>query len=1202
MRQLPCCISHEFQRVALSHPEKIAVIHASGGIQLCRQLHGGGGGDENFFTERAISAFPSMYDGDQCFTYSQLLASVDSLSSRLPAILRDPRLIAPTAPHRANDQLVKTGPVANELSEASVELDSSNIPKIFGIYMPPSVEYIVAVLSVLRCGGAFMPLDPAWPKKRILSVVSTSKIDLIIYSGSSFCEDGYHLTDGFRWLKQISGCSTFSFTMEENSIREHNSAVDLVFPCEREKGRLFCYIMYTSGSTGKPKGICGTEQGLLNRFQWMQELFPSSGEELLLFKTSISFIDHIQEFLSAILTSSALVIPPMKELKEKLYSVVNFIQAYSISKLTAVPSLMRALLPALQRLCVMQNRCSLRLLILSGEILPIQLWNALVKLLPETTVLNLYGSTEVSGDCTYFDCKRMPMILGTEEINTVPIGVPISHCDVVVVGDNDALNQGELWVGGPCVCSGYYSDSAFHPLDDKIFSQDFVHGGSLNANCDQIYIRISDFVRQLQSGDLVFLGRKDRSIKVNGQRIALEEIEDALREHPDVVDAAVVSRRSDRELEYLVAFLVLKDNKKSDVFRSTIRSWMVEKVLLAMIPNSFFFIDSIPMSSSGKVDYEILTRSRPLWEHEHETIDETWANDYMQVIKKAFSDALMIKEISSDDDFFTMGGNSIAAAHVSYRLGVDMRWLYHYPSPAKLLTALLEKKESDIDISRDADSRKNLKIDRWNKFSFDDSEFLTHFDINEGQNSGKRKQVHPNDGFSRVAIPRNNNSSISKHNKEVSDFSINLEDIGQVGGHLWDSLLTSVSCAFSRYNKVVYEHKDIGNSECVETLLVKSPRGENGSMKKLWQVHMESCVDASPLVVFKHPKIYLFIGSHSQKFVCVDAKNASLQWEIRLEGRIECSTAIVGDFSQVVVGCYKGKIYFLEFSTGNIQWTFQTCGEVKSQPVVDSERNLIWCGSYDRNLYAFDYVRHSCVYKLPCGGSIYGSPAIDGVQHRLYVASTSGRTSALLIKAFPFSTLWHYDLEAPVFGSLAIDPLSRNVICCLVNGHVVALDSNGSVSWKCKTGGPIFAGACISSVVPSQVLICSRNGSIYSFELKSGDLVWEYNIGNPITASACVDEQLQLVPETSTSSDRLICVCSSSGAIHLLRVKLNTTQEGYSQNTNVEEFARVDLEGDIFSSPVMIGGRIFVGCRDDYVHCVVVGNLNTKINSNTHCN
>ncbi|XP_022155734.1 putative acyl-activating enzyme 19 isoform X3 [Momordica charantia] len=1179
MKQPPCCIFHEFQRVSSAHPHKIAVIHASGGVQLFRQLHGGGGdsniisgdGADNFFKERAISAFPSMYEGDRFFTYSHLLASVDSLSSRL--------LI------RAND--------GNGFSEgSSTGLEGANIPKIFGIYMPPSVEYIVAVLSVLRCGGAFMPLDPAWPKSRILSVVSSSKVELIIYSGSSFCEDGYHLSDGLHWLLQSSGCPTFCFNMEESFIQEHNSSVDLVFPCEHGKGRLFCYVMYTSGSTGKPKGICGTEQGLLNRFQWMQELFPCSGEELLLFKTPISFIDHIQEFLSAILTSSALVIPPMKELKETLCSVVNFIQAYSISKLTAVPSLMRAVLPAFQRLYVMQNRCSLRLLILSGEILSIQLWKALLKLLPETTILNLYGSTEVSGDCTYFDCKRMPRILETEAINTVPIGVPISHCDVVVVGENDAPNQGELCVGGPCVCSGYYSDSTFLPLDGTKLSQGLVNGGSLNENC-KIYIRTGDFVRRLQSGDLVFLGRKDRSIKVNGQRIALEEIEDALMEHPDVVNAAAVSSRSDRELEYLVAFLVLKDNKKSEVFKS-VRSWMVDKVPLAMIPNRFICVDSIPMSSSGKVDYELVMHSYPLWEHVHENFDETQENDFMQVIKKVFSDVLMVEEVSSNDDFFMMGGNSITAAHVSHKLGVDIRWLYHYPSPAKLLTALLEKKGSDIiDISRDVDSRKNLRTDKWNKFSFEGSEILNPFDLKEGGNFGKRKQVQSNETLSRVAIPRNDNSSISKHYKAVSDFSVNLEHISQVGGHLWNSLLTSMSCAFSRCNKVVYEHKYIGNNECAETLSVKSQRGEYGSMKKFWQVHMESCVDASPLLVFKHPCIYLFIGSHSQKFVCVDAKTASLQWEIRLEGRIECSTAIVGDFSQVVVGCYEGKIYFLEFSTGIIHWTFQTCGEVKSQPVVDSQRNLIWCGSYDHNLYALDYVRHTCVYKLPCGGSIYGSPAIDGVQHRLYVASTSGRISALLIKAFPFGTFWHYDLEAPVFGSLVIDPLNRNVICCLVNGHVVALDSSGSVLWRCKTGGPIFAGACISSAFPLQVLICSRNGSIYSFELESGNLVWEYNIGNPITASACVDEHLQLVSETSVSSDRLICVCSSSGAIHLLRVSSSTTQEGGYRNTNVEEFARMDLEGDIFSSPVMIGGRIFVGCRDDYVHCVVIGNLNS---------
>ncbi|CAL5340467.1 unnamed protein product [Camellia sinensis] len=108
------------------------------------------------------------------------------------------------------------------------------------------------------------------------------------------------------------------------------------------------------------------------------------------------------------------------------------------------------------------------------------------------------------------------------------------------------------------------------------------------------------------------------------------------------------------------------------------------------------------------------------------------------------------------------------------------------------------------------------------------------------------------------------------------------------------------------------------------------------------------------------------------------------------------------------------------------------------------------------------------------------------------------------------------------------------------------------------------------------VLICSRDGNIYSFELEKGDLLWEYIVGVPITSSAYVDENLQL-----------ICVCASSGSIYLLRIPSDCVGELNSVRKDVvQEFARLDLQGDIFSSPVMIGGRIFVGCRDDYVHCL----------------
>lgn len=301
-----------------------------------------------------------------------------------------------------------------------------------------------------------------------------------------------------------------------------------------------------------------------------------------------------------------------------------------------------------------------------------------------------------------------------------------------------------------------------------------------------------------------------------------------------------------------------------------------------------------------------------------------------------------------------------------------------------------------------------------------------------------------------------------------------------------------------------------------------------------------------------------------------------------------------------MVGCYQGNIYFLDFSNGNIYWSFRTAGEVKSQPVVDRSRQLVWCGSYDHNLYGLDYISYCCVYKFQCGGSIFGSPVINEVQNTLYVASTSGRVTAISLKASPCSKLWVRELESPIFGSLAISFQGGTVICCLVDGHVVALNSNGTVFWKVKTGGPIFAGPCLTQALPSQVLICSRNGCIYSFELENGNLVWKYDLGEPITSSAYVDENLVLVSDPTHISYRLVCVCSSNGSIYLLRVPVERKRV---LENGAYEFARINLQGEIFSSPVMIGGQIFVGCRDDYLHCLTVdtsyANIGLKLlNSN----
>ncbi|KAL0410910.1 UNVERIFIED_CONTAM: putative acyl-activating enzyme 19 [Sesamum latifolium] len=882
-----CCISHEFYKAAAKFPDKIAVIHASGFARIARDCAAAQPSDVHSIgfasLEAAPSSRPMVYDGDECFTFSDILSAVQRLSSRLRRIFDgadDPYLIKTRRDNIFSEKAVHISePLQYSSRNAQQCTNYRNIsPKVVGIYMEPSVEYIVAVLSVLRCGEAFMPLDPTWPKSRILSLLSSSKADLVIGIESPIEGNCCHKLDTLQWLIDDATCPVLPVSMKEN-IKEQSHPLLTAWPCESESSRSFCYLMYTSGSSGNPKGVCGTEIGLLNRFLWMQEAYPIHEGDVVLFETAISFIDHLQEFLGAVLTTCTLVIPPFNQLKENIFYVVDFLQGYFINRLVAVPSLMRAIIPSLQSPSSVVIQDSLKLLVLSGEVLHLSLCKILLKLLPQTSILNLYGSTEVSGDCTYFDCKRLPLILEKEVLSSVPVGLPVSNCDVVLVGE-DAPNEGEIYVSGLCVAAGYFHYPYLMPLADEDLSPEH---------------------------DI----RKDRTVKVNGQRVALEEIESAVRDHPDVVDAAVLSREVEGEILLLEAHVVAEKTLENDqLLKSSLRNWVLGKLPAIMIPRHIFFTRLLPLTSSGKVDYLSLAASTSSDQQARVNVDEIPQDHLLEVIKKVFSDALMVEKVSNDDDFFAMGGNSISAAYVSFKLGIHMKLLYTFPTPLSLQMALSSTSSS---IGTDAQLRMDL---RW-----PEEMLLTR--------ESRIPDFHESKPHRRFFLADSNRDICNPPKKlktESYAYEGPLKEQSPTGS-LWNPSAVHTECSFTRCNKSMHGGLCVENYSCDTVWSNIIQRDGKGFMRELWKVEMDSCVDASPLLVFKGSALYMFIGSHSHKFVCVDGKSGVVQWETKLEGRVECSAAILDDFSQIVVGCYQGIIYFLHFSNGSVCWSFHTNGE-----------------------------------------------------------------------------------------------------------------------------------------------------------------------------------------------------------------------------------------------------------------------------------
>jgi amino acid adenylation domain-containing protein len=544
--------------------------------------------------------------------------------------------------------------VAHYLSALGVGLET-----VVGICVERSLEMVVGLLGILKTGAAYLPLDPSYPKARLAFMLDDSRVPVLLTQrrlAGNLPEHGARLAclDEFEFPAS-------EFPRIRSGATSENAA----------------YMIYTSGSTGAPKGVLGLHGGAINRFHWMWETYPFDAGEVCCQKTSLSFVDSIWEIFGPLLRGIPNVLIPEDVVKHPL-RLVQLLAENQVSRIVLVPSLLRILLDTYSDLGSRLPR--LKYWVSSGETLPLELAQLFRERVPEGILLNLYGSSEVTADATWYDTRT------NQSPSNVPIGRPIanmrvylldSHREPVPVGVT-----GEVYVGGRGLARGYFDRA---DLTAEKFILDPFRGDG-----ERLY-KTGDLARYLPDGNIEFLGRRDHQVELRGFRIELGEIETALTQHPDVRETVVLLREDTLGERRLVAYIVPRDEQSltNPVLRRYLRTRLPEY----MIPSAFVRLHALPLMPNGKVDRKSLPPlDRASYERDEPFVEARTPTE--KVLAGIWAETFGLERVGIYDSFFELGGHSlqvmqmIAKISAATSLDVSVQSLFLHPTIADLAATL----------------------------------------------------------------------------------------------------------------------------------------------------------------------------------------------------------------------------------------------------------------------------------------------------------------------------------------------------------------------------------------------------------------------------------------------------------------------------------------------------------------------------------
>ena len=523
---------------------------------------------------------------------------------------------------------------------------------LVGLHLERSLDLLVAVLAILRCGAAYLPLDPDFPAERLAFMVADSGLKLVVSQAS------------LAVAAPPGSYERIEIEASTDPITGHTPAL----PGPRATSADPIYVLYTSGSTGKPKGVVLEHRNVVNFLLSMQQQPGLTANDVLLAVTTLSFDISGLELLLPLITGASVVIASRDQASDG-DQLKKLIAQHAVTVMQATPTTWRLLLEA-----GWEPAPAFKVLV-GGEALPADLARTLAQACGE--VWNMYGPTETAiwSTCYLVPRAGAPILIGKPIANTrvyildksmrrVPVGIP-----------------GEIYIAGQGVARGYLNRAEM--TSERFLADPFA------GRAERMY-RTGDMGRTLTDGNLEFRQRADNQVKVRGFRIELGEVEGALAALAGVKQAICTVTEVRPGDARLVAYVSTTGADGATV--AELREHLRQKLPQYMIPQHFVAIQSFPLLPNGKIDRKQLPSLRDAGLIEEAYVAPATSTEI--AVAKVFAEVLQVERVSADANFFDLGGHSILAMRALTLLrrdlapGLALRTIFEHAQVRELARAI----------------------------------------------------------------------------------------------------------------------------------------------------------------------------------------------------------------------------------------------------------------------------------------------------------------------------------------------------------------------------------------------------------------------------------------------------------------------------------------------------------------------------------